>query len=225
MSGKRKKMLVAKDQDVARTPAPVFDLFSAGRPTYEFNCRYCGTTGKASRPDKSYCSERCRKRYADGLPKTRSCRQCAVAIKIESGKDGNRRYCSRTCSKKARDLQNAAWFAAHPEAMPVYNARRALRRPDGEKDRNESGRREIIKALGGACCVCGVTNVLWLEVDYKPTTRGKPFRHPRHRAFVLSHLNDFRLLCANHHRELTLTGQIDGTDIRQASAPLERSVA
>lgn len=34
-------------------------------------------------------------------------------------------------------------------------------------------------------------------------------------AFILNHLRDFRLLCANHHRELTITGKIEGSSIRQ----------
>jgi len=41
------------------------------------------------------------------------------------------------------------------------------------------------------------------------------YRHPRHLGFVMANLDAFRLLCANHHYELTLTGAIAGTDITQ----------
>jgi hypothetical protein len=54
-----------------------------------------------------------------------------------------------------------------------------------------------------------------LHVDYIPTMRGSKFRHPRHLRWVMDHIQDFRILCANHHYELTLTGQIEGTDITQ----------
>lgn len=82
-----------------------------------------------------------------------------------------------------------------------------------EKARRE--RAESIRLLGGCCCVCGVTNPNWLHVDYVPTNKASPHRHPRHLAFIKRHLTDFRLLCANHHYELTLTGRIEGTDITQ----------
>lgn len=63
--------------------------------------------------------------------------------------------------------------------------------------------------------MCGVDNPFWLHVDYIPTSRGEQYRHPRHFKYVSEHLDDFRILCANHHYELTLTGRIEGTDITQ----------
>ena len=44
---------------------------------------------------------------------------------------------------------------------------------------------------------------------------GTGFRHPRHKKWVLDNIKDFRLLCANHHYELTLSGKIKGTNIKQ----------
>lgn len=73
----------------------------------------------------------------------------------------------------------------------------------------------ILALLGGACVVCGVANPFWLHVDYIPTTRGMRFRHPRNIGFIQRNMADFRLLCANHHYELTLTGCIEGTPITQ----------
>jgi hypothetical protein len=52
-------------------------------------------------------------------------------------------------------------------------------------------------------------------VDFIPITRELRYRHPRHYAFVSKQKELFRVLCANHHYELTLTGRIDGSDITQ----------
>jgi hypothetical protein len=38
---------------------------------------------------------------------------------------------------------------------------------------------------------------------------------PRLLAYIRKNKDNFRLLCANHHYELTLTGMIEGTDITQ----------
>jgi len=46
-------------------------------------------------------------------------------------------------------------------------------------------------------------------------TRGARYRHPRHWAYIKRHPDQFRILCANHHLELTLTHKIEGTDIIQ----------
>ena len=99
--------------------------------------------------------------------------------------------------------------------MIQYNKNRTEKNPTIWQEKTRKERLEIIALLGGSCVVCAANNPNWLHVDYIPTTRGKPYRHPRHLRFVREHMNEFRLLCANHHYELTLTGKIEGTDITQ----------
>jgi hypothetical protein len=106
-------------------------------------------------------------------------------------------------------------MAEHPGAMKEYNKRRLAKNPGAYREKSRRDRTESIRLLGGKCCVCGVTNPNWLHVDYIPTNKNSPYRHPRHLRFVKDHLNEFRLLCANHHYELTLTGKIEGTEITQ----------
>ena len=92
---------------------------------------------------------------------------------------------------------------------------RAVKNPGMWREKHRAERSQAIALLGGGCVVCGVTNPNWLHIDYVPTTNGKPYRHPRHLKFIREHEADFRLLCANHHYELTLTGKIAGTPITQ----------
>ncbi len=99
--------------------------------------------------------------------------------------------------------------------MDQYNANRLAKNPGAWRDQARSGRLRVLAMLGGRCIVCGVTNPSWLHADYIPTSIGKKYRHPRGVAWVRDHIEDFRLLCANHHYELTLTGKIEGTDITQ----------
>lgn len=99
--------------------------------------------------------------------------------------------------------------------MTKYNKARLIKNPGAWRDKHRRERLEAIRLLGGKCVVCGAINPNWLHVDYVPTTNGKPYRHPRHLKYIREHLEDFRLLCANHHYELTLTGQIQGTEITQ----------
>jgi hypothetical protein len=110
-----------------------------------------------------------------------------------------------------------AFYERNPrsEYMAEVNRRRTARNPGMWAGKARAERLEEIRLLGGGCAVCGVTNPSWLHVDYIPTTNGKPYRHPRHLKYVREHLGDFRLLCANHHYELTLTGKIAGTTITQ----------
>lgn len=145
----------------------------------------------------------------------RACRHCATPFGIASRADANRQYCSRKCSRKGIEKSTLAFHQANPNAMNRYNQNRVVKNPGAWREKHRAERGLIFDALGGKCVVCGIANVNWLETDYAPTTRGKPFRHPRHPAFILANLKDFRLLCANHHRELTLTGKIEGTEIIQ----------
>jgi hypothetical protein len=99
--------------------------------------------------------------------------------------------------------------------MKRYNANRVAKDPEVWK-RTAAGRRvQMLEMLGGKCVVCGVSNPLWLHMDYISGSRGLKYRHPRHIAYVRQHLDEFRVLCANHHYELTLSGAIEGTAITQ----------
>jgi len=95
--------------------------------------------------------------------------------------------------------------------MAAYAAKSRAAQPNTHPNR----RLRILELLGGACVVCGATNPSWLHVDYIPTSRDLKYRHPRHYRYVADHVDDFRILCANHHYELTLTGRIEGTEITQ----------
>lgn len=144
-----------------------------------------------------------------GMPSIRNCRHCQTQFGVITRGDANRQYCSRKCARKAIEKSTLGFHQRNPSSMVKYNQNRKAKNPGVWTEQHRQGRLKIIAALGGKCVVCGIGNVNWLEVDFCPTTRGKPFRHPRHPGFVLKHLRDFRLLCANHHRELTLTGKIE----------------
>jgi hypothetical protein len=124
-----------------------------------------------------------------------------------------------TCSKECRKIRNnqsmQKFLREHPKAMQHYNETRKKKNPNVWKEKWNSDREEIIAALGGKCIVCPVSNISWLHIDYVPTMIGTGLRHPRHKRWVMDHLKDFRLICANHHYELTLTGKIEGTTITQ----------
>lgn len=126
-----------------------------------------------------------------------------------------------TCSEKCRKIKNnrsiEKFHKNNPNMMKVYNKNRVNKNPDVWKEKWNSGREEIIIKLGGVCSVpeCNVTKHTWLHIDYIPTMIGSKYRHPRHKRWVLDNIKDFRLLCANHHYELTLTGEIEGTNIKQ----------
>lgn len=167
------------------------------------------------RSDKKFCSTVCAQRHGRAAPTERSCRRCEAVFQVVTRGDANRQYCTRSCSRKATEKKVADWNAAHPGAMKVYNRNRVAKNPGVYADSKRADRLSIIAALGRGCVVCGVANTNWLHIDYIPTTRGKPYRHPRHAKWVLAHIADFRLLCANHHYELTLTGRIEGTEITQ----------
>ena len=125
--------------------------------------------------------------------------------------------CSKECRKIKYNTSVEKFRKEHPNSMKIYNQNRTAKNPTAWKDKWNSEREEIIHNLGGKCIVesCLVTKQTWLHVDYIPTTIGSKYRHPRHKRWVLDNIKDFRLLCANHHYELTLTGKIEGTDITQ----------
>lgn len=127
----------------------------------------------------------------------------------------------KTCSKECRVIhykpRQLAFKEANPEAWKKYAANRVKADPMVWRNKRLRDRTVSINALGGKCCVehCEVTNPNWLHIDYIPTMHGTGYRHPRHKRWILDHLQDFRLLCANHHYELTITGKIEGTSIFQ----------
>ena len=178
-------------------------------------CQHCGKEFEAQRKTRRFCSSACANRSAWRVQKKRTCLQCGNEFILASAADANRKYCSQACSKKAYSKHLQSWSFEHPDAQKEYNKTRLIKNPGAWREKHHNERLEAIKLLGGVCVVCGVENTNWLHIDYIPTTRGKPYRHPRHLKFIREHLSDFRLLCANHHYELTLTGKIEGTEIIQ----------
>ncbi len=179
-------------------------------------CLCCGAVISCLRKTKKFCSRKCCTRHRNGYPKSRACLECGAMFKIISKQhDANRKYCTTTCSKRANGRRVKKWIGDHPEAQKNYNKKRIEKNPSEWREKARQERLKAIELLGGCCCVCGVLNPNWLHVDYIPTMRGKGGRHARHLAFVRNHVEDFRLLCANHHYELTQTGKIEGTEITQ----------
>ena len=181
-------------------------------------CIYCSNEFTASRVDAKYCSDSCAQSYRKtktGKVRERSCLECGTTFAIVERGDANRRYCTRQCAKRAYNKQQSAWHFSNPDAMARYNANRVAKDPDSWKRKDRLGRSESLRLLGGKCIVCGADNPNWLHIDFIATQRGLKYRHPRHIAYIRTHLHEFRILCANHHYELTLTGKIEGTDITQ----------
>lgn len=186
--------------------------------SYTLTCKYCSKEFNASRKDAFYCSDACGQMYRKHQgPKKRqrACKECGTVFKLETRGDANRRYCSSQCAKRAYNKQQSVWHFENPHVMKEYNQNRIKKNPGAWKRKDRLGRAEAIRLLGGKCVVCGVDNPNWLHIDFVSGSRGLQYRHPRHIAYIREHLHEFRLLCANHHYELTLTGKIDGTDITQ----------
>lgn len=57
---------------------------------------------------------------------------------------------------------------------------------------------EIFNILGNKCIICGHNNKRHLQKD-----RIKGGKHPSRLVWILAHINEFQLLCANHHNEKT----------------------
>lgn len=180
-----------------------------------FICDYCGAAGERQRATKRFCSTTCAQRKGRGWPKVRSCRHCSAEFTVAERRDANRQHCSKQCAKNATAKRVRSWKDENPGYMGKYNRNRVEKNPGAYRDKAAADRAEIIRLLGGECVVCAVTNPKWLHVDFIPTTRGRAFRHPRHLKWVRENIHDFRLLCANHHYELTLTGKIEGSAITQ----------
>jgi hypothetical protein len=178
-------------------------------------CQHCGVEFSTQRRTRKFCSRPCSNRSAWLVTKTRQCRHCGGDFEVNGVRDANRQHCSRQCAKNHSAKTVRSWQVDNPEMMKVYRQNQMAKNPSYGRDRAEKRRRDILELLGGACRVCGVTNPHWLHVDFIPTSRGIQYRHPRHFAYVSQHVDLFRILCANHHYELTITGKIDGTGITQ----------
>lgn len=137
---------------------------------------------------------------------------CTVCDKVYLG-TAVQKTCSDGCRKVKYQGYSKEWAEKHPGSMTKYNKTRKEKNPTVWRDKRRKERMEIITTLGGECIVCGNSNPLHLHADYIPTMVGKKRRHPCHKRWVLEHRADFRILCANHHYELTLSGKIEGTDI------------
>lgn len=146
----------------------------------------------------------------------RSLKKCEVCGKDYKGTI-IQKYCSNPCQQISCRKQQKHFNNKNPDAMVQYNKNRVKRNPDVWRQKSKKDREDIISMLGGVCAVdkCNITKKEWLHADYIPTMNGTGLRHPRHKRWVLDHLEDFRLLCANHHYELTITGSIEGSNITQ----------
>ena len=99
----------------------------------------------------------------------------------------------------------------------LYYSNRIRKRPDLWKKKYYQKRDQVINALGGKCNICGETNYLWLRIGYKKVLGWK---HPRSAAFILKNLEDFQVLCANHHQEKSIKDRFgeqgDEPEVRKA---------
>ena len=181
-------------------------------------CLHCGKPLGESRSDKKFCSTRCYQRHwhdRPPFPYQRECRTCSTPFTVAERADANRQYCSQKCAKEAARKGSITWGRLHPERQATYRATRIKKNPTLWRDKRREERRRILEILGSKCLACGAINPNWLHVDYVPTTRHERYRHSRTLKFTLEHPDLFRILCANHHYELTLTGKIEGTNIVQ----------
>lgn len=183
----------------------------------ERKCLQCSAE-VTGRPDKLFCSTKCYQRHwydRPPFPYKRNCKTCNKEFVVKERADANRKYCCQKCSRKAYAKGIGVWNKLHPEKLIEYRKRSEDKNKIRWRENGRNERKKIIEILGGKCIVCGVKNQHWLHVDYIPTTRNEIHRHPRNLKFVSANLKLFRILCANHHYELTLTGKIEGTDIVQ----------
>jgi hypothetical protein len=183
----------------------------------ERECSQCGSPF-AGRSNKQFCSTKCYQRHwynRPPFPYERECRCCGVPFIVSARDDANRQYCGKACAKLAQRKGSIAWLRLHPEKPAEYGRNAKKKNTHVWRDRRRKDRTTILELLGGKCIVCGTRNPAWLHVDYIPTSKNERHRHSRTLKFVLANIQQFRLLCANHHYELTLTGKIEGTDIVQ----------
>lgn len=178
-------------------------------------CEKCNVEFEAQRRTRRFCSDSCRRNALWKTIKERICPVCGNAFLVKSRLDANRKYCSQKCSKKAYAKRVLSWKKDHPDKSEEYRDNAVSKNPSIWREKHLRERLEALSLLGGKCVVCGADNQNWLHIDFIPTTRGKSYRHPRHIGFIRDNLSLFRILCANHHYELTLTGSIEGTDITQ----------
>lgn len=144
-------------------------------------------------------------------------RICIVCEKPYKAVAPLQKTCSIDCRRKKDRVHQIKFHYRNPDVMKKYNKNRLEKNPNFWIDKGRKEREEIIEKLGSKCCVhyCTVVNPIHLHIDYVPTMIGTGYRHPRHKKWVLDNLKDFRLLCANHHYELSITGSIENTDIKQ----------
>ena len=181
-------------------------------------CEHCKKPLGICRPDKKFCSTKCYQRHwydRPSFPYKRTCRACKKPFVVSERADANRQYCGRACATEAARKGSKTWINLHPEKRSEYSQNEKRKNPHVWRDRRRADRTEILNLLGGKCLACGTNNPLWLHVDYVPTCKNERHRHSTTLKFVRANLSLFRVLCANHHYELTLTGKIEGTDIGQ----------
>lgn len=179
---------------------------------------WCGKSLAGKRSIALYCSEKCYRARTRSAATERTCKQCGTVFPLVTRADANRQYCTQACAKRAASKIADKWLGERePGWRHEYYITQTAKNPGRWVEKHRSERTQKLELLGGMCAVpdCGVTNPLWLHIDFIPTTRNSPYRHPRGIAYIRRNLNLFRLLCANHHYELTLTGKIEGSDVTQ----------
>lgn len=182
-------------------------------------CLQCsGPIPDGSRRDRKFCCTPCYSKYSShrpSFPYERNCKGCGVGFVVADRADANRQYCGKRCAKEASRKGSQTWHRLHPESSAATRKKRKKKDPHFERDKRRLDRAKILEMLGGGCVVCGTDNPSWLHVDYIPTCRDERHRHSRTLRFVSANVRLFRVLCANHHYELSITGKIEGTDIVQ----------
>lgn len=179
------------------------------------SCQQCGAEVEAKIKTRRFCSIICQQRSHAPGPREKTCRHCGENFLASGPAECNRQYCSKRCARSHVEKRVAGWSKANAAGIQTRKRERIAKIPGFHAEKAKEKRAAVLALLGGRCVVCAVDNPSWLHVDYIPGTRGSRHRHPRHLAFVRSHHTEFRILCANHHYELTLTGRIEGTEIGQ----------
>lgn len=94
---------------------------------------------------------------------------------------------------RERDLKNKReWYVKNRLKVNAY-FRESLKKL----------RKECLGKLGEKCVICGEDNERYLHLD-----RIKGGAHSRQQYWIKNHLDEFQLLCANHHNEKTVYKEI-----------------
>lgn len=130
-------------------------------------CVECGIEMPGSRPDRKYCSIRCKARWwktnAHMEPVTSHvCRECGTAFPI-SRVQHNKWLCSRACIRAANARSTREFHARRPSQMAAYRARTKAKLPPDSQNRRFY---RLNPDAPRACESCGETRVT--EIAHRP---------------------------------------------------------